>query len=66
MEMKKFALLAGDTYYPERGINDLVGFYDSEVEARQRYGEGSSIYSQYGWGQIVDTKTWEIIEEMFG
>lgn len=63
--MKKFALLAGDTYYPERGINDLVCFYDSEVEARQRYGEGC-IYDQYGWGQIVDTKTWEIIEEMFG
>lgn len=62
--MKKYALLAGEQYYPSRGINDLVGFYDTVCEARQRYGDGMSIYSQYDWGQVVETNTWKIIEEM--
>lgn len=62
--MKKYALLAGENYYPERGINDLIGFFDTIPDAVSRFGQGVRVGYEYDWGQIVDTATWKIEEEL--
>lgn len=62
--MKKYALLAGGNYYPERGINDLIGFFDHITDAAERFGQGVRVGCEYDWGQIVDTETWKIEKEL--
>ena len=62
--MNNYALLAGDTYYPCEGINDLVGFFATVDEAIEKFNHGDGSGWEWDWGQVVNTATWEIEEEL--
>ena len=59
--MKRYLLFAGEAYYPNGGIEDFIGAFDTvqeaEVEAQFRY--PSNLYytagrPKYDWWQVVD------------
>lgn len=58
--MNNYALLAGHTYYPCEGIDDLVGFFFTIDEAVERFNSGYCNGWSWDWGQVVNTVTWEV------
>ncbi len=58
--MKAYALFAFDKYYPEGGVNDLRGFYDTVDDAYDAWAMGEA---RYDLCQIVATATWEKVTE---
>jgi hypothetical protein len=77
--MKRYLLFMGDDYYPEGGMNDFVGDYDTVEDAIQAEKEEhlksftpTSIYSeseflqskrQYCWSHVYDTESKEKVCE---
>jgi len=65
----KYLLFAGHRYYPEGGIADYWGSWNSTSEANNWFHNNSKVISRGNyidnWGQIVDRDTFEIIEELF-
>lgn len=59
---KKYIIFTFDNYYPNGGINDLTGDFDTIKECRERLMKKANSYSYWHY-QIVDRDTWEIIEE---
>ncbi len=47
---KRFALLAGSTYYPAGGLKDLKGVFGSRIEADR----AAMAIADVDWIQIVD------------
>ncbi len=58
--MKKYIVFAYDDYYPQGGLNDIHGSFETLEEAVEA---SSKIDSRHGIVEIVDRDTWEIIEE---
>lgn len=57
--MKRFALLAGDTYYPQPGWNGFDSWHDTAEEA---VSQGEEIVSEWGkWYQVLDTHDFKIV-----
>lgn len=52
----KYALFAGQTYYPSGGAEDLVGFFETVDEAK-RAAEGG----EHEWAQIAEHSTLRVI-----
>lgn len=50
--MKRYALFAGDNYYPSGGWNDLIDTFDIEEEIYE-YVKGAG----FDWFHIVDLQT---------
>lgn len=53
--MKRYALFAGDNYYPGGGWSDFAGSFDSALDAvaeGQRLLDGTS-----DWWQVIDLQT---------
>lgn len=59
-EVNRFWLFAGPDFYPDGGVEDLVGFFDSLEDAIE---EGRSrLDPQWvDWFQVVDTVAGEVI-----
>lgn len=65
MSEKKIALFAGHNYYPEGGVGDFRGFFQT-VDHAQRAFIASAVDiagDSYidNWGQIVDPSTMEVL-----
>jgi hypothetical protein len=60
---KRYALFAGQNYYPGGGWGDFCGLFDSQGEAKAFAADGGakSEYSDSDWGQIVDLLTEELV-----
>jgi hypothetical protein len=56
----RYALFAGDQYYPSGGWEDFIGAYDSIEAARER-----AQRERYEWFHIVDLASAQIVEEGF-
>ena len=59
--MRRFLLFAGTFYYPEGGMNDLVGTFSSQQEAEQHFlsiltVEQCLIRKDKLWGAVFFTK----------
>jgi len=52
MKVKKYMLFAGARYYPQGGMEDFVGFYDSMEDALEAVRKGRA---KYDWYDVVDT-----------
>ena len=53
----KYLLFAFDNYYPNGGINDFQGSFETVEEAQQFYKKGHNTSGEkYDWYQIV---TWD-------
>lgn len=65
MNEMRYALFAGDNYYPAGGIEDLRGRFATHFEAQQAFDAGwkNDGEEQYDWGHIVDLETFEVIED---
>lgn len=62
----KYALFAGDQYYPLGGIFDFRGFYDTVEKAAAAGSHGSAdvhgyFVHEYDWYHVVDMSTMEIV-----
>ncbi len=57
--MKRYALFAGDQYYPSGGWDDFIGTYDSVEDAL----EAEAKRTRHDWYQIVDLTTGEQVNE---
>ena len=55
--MTKYALFAGDHYYPSGGMNDCIGRYET-IELAREANNGA-----WDWFQIVDLETFTVVEE---
>ena len=62
MEMK-YALFAGDHYYPSGGMNDCCGRYETIELAREAAQLEDDCGSNHDWYQIVDLETFTVVEE---
>lgn len=49
--MSKYILFAGSHYYPEGGMNDYRGTFNSIEEAKSHFTTVKKSF--WGWGQIV-------------
>lgn len=63
--MNRYALFAGDTYYPSGGFDDFRKTYDTPEEAMQAGTYSSNEFGyisySYDWYQVVDLNSLEII-----
>jgi len=57
---KRYWLFAGDCYYPQGGMDDFKGDFDTISEAKNFYVSGYE-KNLHDWGHILDTETSEII-----
>ena len=57
--VKLYAVFLGDDYYPSRGINDYKNSFDTIDEAKSFI----LMNTYHDWYQIVNTKTFEVIED---
>ena len=57
--MERYAVFAGEFYYPIGGWSDLDRGFSSE-EAARGYALGRSACSS-GWAQVVDLTTWTVL-----
>lgn len=60
---KPFLLIAGYTYYPERGTGDWIDCFASREEAekmvkRTEYGRYKIKHSTMDWYEIIDLREW--------
>ncbi len=56
--MKRYALFAGDNWYPAGGWKDFVQFYDRQDDAvRRGWVDGGD------WWHVVDMETGDIVEK---
>jgi hypothetical protein len=54
---KPFLLIAGDKYYPQRGVGDWVGCYETIEDAEKAYLQHQQeIHTD--WYDIVDLRRW--------
>ena len=62
--MKRYILFAGDYYYPEGGVYDLVGSSDTVIEAKETH---EKFLSDIGgdWAHILDIKTGECLHHFW-
>ena len=51
---KKFWLFAGDYYYPQGGMDDLKGDFDSLQEAIDAGNERQGDHRKYDWGHVLN------------
>ena len=56
--VKLYAVFLGDNYYPAVGINDYMSSFDTVDEAKSFI-----LKMVFDWFQIVDTRTFEVVEE---
>jgi hypothetical protein len=68
--LKRYAVFAGETYYPRGGMEDFKESFDDFLEAiahmhdiAGRYAKQDGKYDKYDWGHVADMTTGEIIEE---
>ena len=60
--MKQYFAFYGNTYYPNGGMEDFVGDYDTKDEAIEAIKEShlknrlDDEYWEYAWGHIWDSK----------
>ena len=60
--LEKFALFAGQNYYPGGGWEDFVGMYESLEEAREAfYKSGKDSVIPYEWGHVVDLENQVVV-----
>jgi hypothetical protein len=66
--MSRFALFAGDHYYPCGGMEDLVGRYESLEAAREAFASRLMSVTDFGqdWYQIVDLVSFEVVDRGYG
>jgi hypothetical protein len=57
----KYAVFAGDIYYPCGGFNDLRGRFETLEEAREYATTNVNYGSHYEWYHIVDTATFTLV-----
>lgn len=63
-----FLAFGGQDYYPSGGMDDLIGAFDTEAEAKAAICELIDIptrpqaFCANDWGQIVDSRTLVIVE----
>lgn len=55
----RYMLFAGYNYYPEGGMNDFRGRFDTMVQAIQAIG---AAHSRYEWFNILDTETGRVYD----
>lgn len=56
---KRYALLAGATYYPTPGWKGFDSWHDTADEATIK---GCALAAEYfGWFQVLDTQTFQIV-----
>ena len=56
--MKRYIVFAGFDYYPGGGWDDFAGSFDTLSEA-----QAAGIADHGDWFQILDTQTWELVNE---
>lgn len=62
--MKRYILLAGETYYPA-GWGDFAGDFDTIKEAKDFFSEMYKKNRHVDWGEIVDTETKLLAESTY-
>jgi len=67
MSNKRYALFAGDNYYPTGGIRDLINFYETVEEAKaEAMREAKNVFRSvyiYDWAHVYDMETREKVAE---
>jgi hypothetical protein len=58
----RYALFAGDNYYPCGGLRDLKGRFETLEDARVYVTTHLSYGEFYDWWHIVDTETFTIVQ----
>lgn len=58
--MKRFMLFFGDRYYPQGGMRDFIGSYNTIEEAVEKTLDQ---INDYDWFHIYDIETQEIVKE---
>ncbi|WNL50778.1 hypothetical protein RPALISO_191 [Ruegeria phage RpAliso] len=71
--MKRYAVFAGQFYYPRPGWQDLKGYADTVEQAKAigdsptgEYPPRSEDYHEHEWAQVVDLTIGEIICHRWG
>ena len=62
--MKRYWLFAGHNYYPSGGMEDFVGDFDSQKDAKHSVLPEIK-RSAYHWAHVYDTETREIVWKEF-
>jgi hypothetical protein len=62
--MDRFILFAGYGYYPNGGVDDMIGFFPTVEAARARFEAPDEDGDYYEWGQVVDRETMKIVERL--
>ena len=57
--MKRYALFAGDTYYPAGGWGDFEGSFDTPEQAKQ----AAEALGHGDWWHVIDLQTGEFVLE---
>lgn len=60
--MKKYAVFAGDTYYPDGGWNDFAGWADDPAEIADVLRAYAEKWHGYNWCHAVDISKGEVVE----
>ena len=59
--MKQYLVFYGSVYYPNGGMNDFIGDFDTKEEAIERIQKHHKVVSYsgtwaYSWASVYDTK----------
>lgn len=60
LPLKRFILMAGQTYYACGGFEDFVSSHETEAEALQAMERWLEESGSYVWAHIADTHTGEL------
>lgn len=61
--MKKYLLFADENYYPKGGMRDFKGSFDTIEDAEIMFNDNESGMCGWGWYQIVERETLEVVKE---
>lgn len=60
--MKRYVVMAGLRYYPQEGLGDFVGAFDSQEEARNAESDAVAALS----GDTYDDFVWSVVYDIEG
>lgn len=62
MTTNKYALFAGDNYYPSGGVGDFIDFFETIEQAKERVSLQPK-NREFDWWHVLDVSTFKIVAQ---
>mgnify|MGYP000468778813 CR=1 FL=1 len=62
--MKRFLLFAGNRHYPEGGMDDFQGSWDTITEVKKVVKRNNSTWLKWDWQHVLDSETGQVIDKL--